>query len=82
MGLRTTKFVRRNRAAVVTLAATFAVLVAGIIGTTWQARAARAERARAEQRFGDVRQLANAFLFDFHDSIADLEGFHYQNGKR
>ena len=31
-------------------------------------------RARAEQRFGDVRQLANAFLFDFHDSIADLEG--------
>ena len=49
---------------------TFAVLVAGIIGTTWQARVARAERARAEQRFGDVRQLANAFLFDFHDSIA------------
>ena len=73
-GYRTTKFVRRNRAAVVTLAATFAVLVAGIIGTTWQARVARVERARAEQRFGDVRQLANAFLFDFHDSIADLEG--------
>ena len=73
-GYRTTKFVRRNRAAVVTLAATFAVLVAGIIGTTWQARAARVQRARAEQRFGDVRQLANAFLFDFHDSIADLEG--------
>ena len=73
-GYRTTKFVRRNRAAVVAVAATFAVLVAGIIGTTWQARAARVERARAEQRFGDVRQLANAFLFDFHDSIADLEG--------
>ena len=53
---------------------TFAVLVAGVIGTTWQARVARAERARAEQRFGDVRQLAHAFLFDFHDSIADLEG--------
>ena len=50
------------------------VLVAGIIGTTWQAREARLARARAEQRFGDVRQLANAFLFDFHDSIADLEG--------
>ncbi len=73
-GYRTTKFVRRNRAVVVAVAATFAVLVAGIIGTTWQARAARVERARAEQRFGDVRQLANAFLFDFHDSIADLEG--------
>jgi serine/threonine protein kinase/tetratricopeptide (TPR) repeat protein len=71
---RTTKFVRRNRAVVGALAATFAVLVAGIVGTTWQARAARLERARAEQRFGDVRQLAHAFLFDFHDSIADLEG--------
>jgi non-specific serine/threonine protein kinase/serine/threonine-protein kinase len=73
-GYRTTKFVRRNRAIVGAAAITFAVLVAGIIGTTWQARAARAERARAEQRFGDVRQLANAFLFEFHDSIADLEG--------
>ena len=73
-GYRTTKFVRRNRAAVVAAAMTLVALVAGIIGTTWQARAARAERARAEQRFGDVRHLANAFLFDFHDSIADLEG--------
>jgi non-specific serine/threonine protein kinase/serine/threonine-protein kinase len=59
---------------VAAVAVTFAVLVAGIVGTAWQARAARAERARAEQRFGDVRQLANAFLFEFHDSIADLEG--------
>jgi non-specific serine/threonine protein kinase/serine/threonine-protein kinase len=71
---RTTKFVRRNRAAVVAAAMTLVALVAGIIGTTWQARAARAARARAEQRFGDVRHLANAFLFEFHDSIADLEG--------
>src|SRR6187402_1782963 len=61
-GYRTTKFVRRNRAVVVAAAMTFAALIAGIIGTTWQARVARLERARAEQRFGDVRQLANAFL--------------------
>jgi hypothetical protein len=73
-GYRTTKFVRRNRAIVGAGVVTFAVLVAGVIATTWQARVARAERARAEQRFGDVRQLAHAFLFDFHDSIADLEG--------
>jgi eukaryotic-like serine/threonine-protein kinase len=71
---RTGKFVRRNRAAVVAATMTFVALVAGIIGTTWQAREARAARARAEQRFADVRHLANAFLFDFHDSIADLEG--------
>ena len=71
---RTGKFVRRNRAVVVAVAMTFLALVAGILGTAWQAREAQAARARAEQRFGDVRQLANAFLFDFHDSIAELEG--------
>ena len=49
-------------------------LVAGTIGTAWQARVARQERARAEQRFDEVRQLANASLFDLHDSIRDLPG--------
>ena len=44
------------------------------IGTAWQARVARQERARAEQRFDEVRQLANASLFDIHDSIRDLPG--------
>jgi non-specific serine/threonine protein kinase/serine/threonine-protein kinase len=73
-GYRTTKFVRRNRAIVGAGVITFAVLVAGVIATTWQARVARAERARAEQRFADVRQLAHAFVFDFHDAIAELEG--------
>jgi non-specific serine/threonine protein kinase/serine/threonine-protein kinase len=71
---RAGKFVRRNRAVVGAVAMTFVALVAGLVGTLWQAREARAERARAEQRFGDVRNLANSFLFDFHDSIADLEG--------
>jgi eukaryotic-like serine/threonine-protein kinase len=73
-GYRTTKFVRRNRAIVGAGVVTFAALVAGVVATAWQARVARAERMRAEQRFGDVRQLAHAFLFDFHDSIAELEG--------
>ena len=35
---------------------------------------ARAERARAEQRFDDVRRLANTFLFDVHDAVKDLSG--------
>ena len=49
-------------------------LVAGTIGTAWQARVARQERARAEQRFDQVRQLANASLFELHDAIRDLPG--------
>ncbi|HET9264211.1 MAG TPA: protein kinase [Vicinamibacterales bacterium] len=73
-GYRATKFVRRNRLAVIAAALVFLALIAGIVGTTWQARAARRERVRAEQRFNDVRQLANAFLFEVHDAIEDLPG--------
>jgi non-specific serine/threonine protein kinase/serine/threonine-protein kinase len=71
---RTTKFVRRNRAVVTAGSLVVLALVAGIIGTTWQAREARRERQRAEQRFNDVRKLANSLLFELHDSIRDLPG--------
>ena len=37
-------------------------------------RPCRRQRARAEHRFNDVRQLANSFLFEFHDAIRDLPG--------
>ena len=37
-------------------------------------RVARAERARAERRFNDVRKLANSVLFDYHDAIEALPG--------
>jgi non-specific serine/threonine protein kinase/serine/threonine-protein kinase len=71
---RAGKFVRRNRAAAA-LAALVALSLAGGMATTlWQARVARAERALAEQRFQDVRRMANSFLFEFHDSIAELPG--------
>jgi eukaryotic-like serine/threonine-protein kinase len=74
LGYRTSKFVRRHRGAVTAAAAVFLALVAGIVGTTWQTRVARAERAKAEQRFADTRALANAFLFDVHDAVKDLAG--------
>lgn len=71
---RTGKFTRRHRAAVIATVLTVLALIGGIIGTTWQARVARAEKARAERRFNDVRKLANSFLFEFHDSIQNLPG--------
>jgi eukaryotic-like serine/threonine-protein kinase len=74
LGYRMSKFVQRNRAAVAVGILTLATLVAGIIGTAWQARVARAERVRAEQRFDDVRRLANTSLFELHDAIRDLPG--------
>jgi len=74
LGYRTSKFVRRHRGAVTAAAAVFMALVAGIVGIAWQARVARIERQRAEQRFDDVRALASAFLFDVHDAVKDLAG--------
>ena len=71
---RVSKFVRRHRGGVAAAAAVFLALLIGLVGIAWQARVARAERARAEQRFNDVRVLANAFLFDLHDAIKDLAG--------
>jgi len=73
-GYRMAKFVRRNRAAVAAAALVTVALVTGIVATAWQARIARRERAIAEQRFDDVRQLANVALLDIHDSIRDLPG--------
>ena len=49
-------------------------LIGGTVATAWQAREARAAQARAERRFNDVRRLANALLFDYHDAIKDLRG--------
>lgn len=42
-------------------------LVAGLAATVYQAR-------RAERRFQQVRAMAGAFLFDFHDEIRELPG--------
>ena len=71
---RATRFVRRRKLGVAAGAAILLSLVGGVIATSWQARVARAERARAERRFADVRRLSTSFLFDFHDAIATLPG--------
>ena len=71
---RTGKFIRRNRTAVVAAALVVLSLVAGIIGTSWQAHVAEQHRRRAEKRFSEVRGLANAVLFDLHDAIVPLPG--------
>lgn len=71
---RATRFVRRRKLGVAAAAAILLTLIGGVIATSWQARVASAERARAERRFADVRRLSTSFLFDFHDAIATLPG--------
>ncbi|HLG95533.1 MAG TPA: protein kinase [Bryobacteraceae bacterium] len=71
---RSGKFVRRHKAAVIAAAMVLLALLGGIAATLRQAAIARTERARAEQRFYDVRQLANSLLFEVHDAIENLPG--------
>jgi eukaryotic-like serine/threonine-protein kinase len=71
---RTAKFIKRHRIGVAAAVLLAATLVGGIVATSWQAHIARQQRHRAEQRFNDVRQLANALIFDVDGAIADLPG--------
>jgi len=66
-GYRVGKFVRRHKLGV----AAGLLVVMSLVGGTI---AARHQGRRAERRFGQVRKLANTFLFDFHDKIRDLPG--------
>ena len=68
------KFIKRHRAGVFAGLFMFLSLLAGISVAIWQAVEARKERAKAEQRFNEVRQLANSLVFEFHDSIQNLPG--------
>ncbi len=80
-GYRASKFVARHKAGVAATAACAILLLTALVVTIREARIARqqaavasAQRARAEQRFNDVRKLANSLIFEIHDSIQDLPG--------
>src|SRR5439155_494378 len=64
---RAAKFVARHKAGVPAATAVALVLMAGIIVNMREARIAK-------RRFDDVRALANALIFDVHDSVKDLPG--------
>ncbi|MBS1797132.1 MAG: protein kinase [Acidobacteria bacterium] len=68
------KYVRRHKAGALAAALALFSLIGGISVATWQAIVARRERARAERRFNDVRQLANSVIFEYQDAINNLSG--------
>jgi eukaryotic-like serine/threonine-protein kinase len=74
LAYRGSKFVRRHKWAVMAAGLAVLALLGGMAATLREAYIAEAERARAEQRFNDVRQLANSMLFEVHDAIANLPG--------
>src|SRR5437868_6847570 len=74
IGYRARKFVRRNRVAFAGALLILVSLIGGLIATAWQAHRATVQKALAERRFNDVRQLAHSVLFDYHDAIKNLPG--------
>jgi tetratricopeptide (TPR) repeat protein/predicted Ser/Thr protein kinase len=66
-GYRAGKLVRRHRVAVAASVLIAGSIAGGVVSTVYQAR-------RAERRFQQVRTLANSFVFDVHDRIAQLPG--------
>ncbi|MCB1024004.1 MAG: protein kinase [Acidobacteria bacterium] len=68
------KFIRRNKASVIAGALVFLSLAAGITVAVRQTLEAREAERIAQNRFEDVRNLANNVVFKYHDAIADLPG--------
>jgi tetratricopeptide (TPR) repeat protein len=73
-GYRSSKFIQRNKLSLAVTAVFALVVTAGVVAIVREARIARIQQARAEQRFNDVRKLANSFMFDFDGAIKNLPG--------
>lgn len=71
---RAGKFLQRHRAGVLAAAVVVVTLLAATGITTWQAREARRERAKAERRFNETRKLSNYLMTDVFDALTQLPG--------
>jgi eukaryotic-like serine/threonine-protein kinase len=74
LGYRCRKYVIRHKVGVGAAALVLLSLLTGLVLTVREARIARANAARAERRFNDVRMLAGSLIFEIHDSIRALPG--------
>ncbi|MCC6367040.1 MAG: serine/threonine protein kinase [Bryobacterales bacterium] len=68
------KFVSRNARASAAVLCAVTLLIAGMASALYQNHVANIERQKAEQRFEQVRHLANSILFEFQQDLAKLAG--------
>ncbi len=71
---RTSKFVRRHKASVAAAGTAIAAILVALGLVAHEAGVALEQQRRAEQRFNDVRKLANSLIFEIHDSVQTLPG--------
>jgi eukaryotic-like serine/threonine-protein kinase len=74
LGYRAGKFIGRHKPGTAVAAAGALALCAALAAAVYQARVATRERAAAEGRLREVRELTNAFVFEVHDAISGLPG--------
>jgi serine/threonine-protein kinase len=73
LGYRISKFVRRHRVGVAAAGVTSLVLIAGIVGTTWQASLAREAQLRAEASAAEARSQRESAQFEARVARANHE---------
>jgi len=71
---RVGKYARRHRVLVAAAALVVLSLTGGMFASLRQARIAEQQRAVAEQRFNDIRNVSHDLIFQIHDSIQFLPG--------
>jgi len=74
LGYRASKFVTRHKLGVAASLVVLMAITGGVAATVREARIAAENGRRAEQRFQDVRKLANSLMFEIHDAIDGLPG--------
>jgi eukaryotic-like serine/threonine-protein kinase len=72
LGYRTRKFIKRHRAAVAAASLFILTLISAVIAATGQAHRADQQRELAEERFNNLRLLANSLMFEIRDSLKNL----------
>ena len=68
------KFAVRHKLGVAATSLIILTVLTGTAATIREARVAALNQRRAEQRFNDVRKLANSLMFEIHDAIVDIPG--------
>jgi non-specific serine/threonine protein kinase/serine/threonine-protein kinase len=74
LGYLVRKLARRHKTAFVAAGVSLVLILCALLYAVRQAQIAKVERQRAEARFGEVRQLASALIFEIHDAVAPLAG--------
>ena len=69
---RTSKFVRRHRAAVAMSSLMVVTLASATAITSWQGHVAQRERQKADRRFAEQRKLANSLITEVQKALHDV----------